>query len=41
MSSFLQRSGYKCIGPKEFYSNKYSTNSSKGCILKVYLEYPK
>ena len=41
MSKFFPTSGFKWIDPKEFDLNKYTTNSSKGCILKVYLEYPK
>ena len=27
------------LHPKEFDSNKYSSNSSKGCVLEVDLEY--
>ena len=41
MSKFLPRSGFKWIDPKEFGLNKYTSNSSKGCVLKVDLEYPK
>ena len=41
ISKFLPTSGFKGIDPKEFDSNKYSSNSSKGCISKVDLEYPK
>ena len=41
MSKFLPRSGFKWIDPKEFDLNKYTSNSSKGCVLKVDLEYPK
>ena len=33
--------GFKCIDPKEFDLNKYSSNSSKECVLEVDLEYPK
>ena len=29
------------IDPKQFDLNKYTSNSSKGCVLVVYLEYPK
>ena len=29
------------MGPKEFHLNKYTSNSSKGCVLKVNLECPK
>ena len=31
----------KWIDTKEFHLNKYSSNNSKGCVLKVDLEYPK
>ena len=41
MSKFLPTSGFKWIDPKEFDLNKYTNNSSKGCFLKVDLEYPK
>ena len=41
MSKFLPRSGFKWIDPKEFTLNKYTNNSSKGCVLEVDLEYPK
>ena len=41
MSKFLPTSGFKWIDPKEFHLNKYTNNSSKGCFLKVDLEYPK
>ena len=40
-SKFLPTRGFKWIDPKEFDSNKYSNNSSKGCVLKVDLEYCK
>ena len=29
------------VNPKEFDLNKYTNNSSKGCVLEVDLEYPK
>ena len=29
------------IDPKEFDQNKYTSNSLKGCVLEVDLEYPK
>ena len=29
------------VNPKEFDWNKYTNNSSKGCVLEVDLEYPK
>ena len=41
ISKFLPTNGSKQIDPKEFDSNKYTSNSSKGCDLKVDLEYPK
>ena len=40
-SKFLPTNGFKWIDPKEFDSNKYSSNSAKGCVLEVDLEYPK
>ena len=39
MSKFLPTSAFKWIDLKEF--NKYTSNSSKGCILEVDLEYSK
>ena len=41
MSKFLPRSRLKWIDPKEFDLNKYTSNSSKACILEVDLEYRK
>ena len=41
MSKFLPTSDFKCMDPKEFDLNKYNSNSSKGCVLEVDLEYPK
>ena len=41
MSTFLQTSGFKWMDPKEFDSNKYTSNSSKGCVLEVDFEYSK
>ena len=41
MSTFLPTSGFKRIDTKEFDLNKYPSNSSKGCVLEVDLEYPK
>ena len=38
MSKFLPTSGFKWIDPEEFDWNKYNSNSSKGCVLKVDLE---
>ena len=41
MSKFLQASGFKWIDLKELDLNKYTKNSSKGCVLEVDLEYSK
>ena len=41
MSKFLPTSGFKWIDPKEFTLNKYISNSSRGCVLKINLEYHK
>ena len=41
MSEFLPRSGFKCADPKKFNLNKYTSNSLKGCVLEVDLEYTK
>ena len=41
MSKVFPTSGFKWIDPKEFDLNKYTSNISKGCVLKVDLEYPK
>ena len=41
MFKFLPTSGFKRKDPKEFELNKYTENSSKGCALKVDVEYPK
>ena len=41
MTKFLPTSGFKWLNPKEFDLNQYISNGSKGCILKVDLEYPK
>ena len=41
MSKFLPISGFKWTVRKEFYLNKYTSNSSKGCLFEVDLEYPK
>ena len=40
MSKFLPRTSFKWIDPKKFDLNKYTSNSSKGCVLEVDLEYP-
>ena len=41
MFKFLPTSGFKWIDPKEFDLNKYTSSSSKGCVLEGDLEYPK
>ena len=41
ISKFLPTSGFKWSDPKKFDLNKYPSNSSKGCVLVVDLEYPK
>ena len=41
MSKILPTSGFKLTDPKEFDLNKYTSNSSKGCLLEDDLEYPK
>ena len=41
MSKFLPTSGFNWIDPKEFDLNKYNSNSSKGCVFEVDLEYSK
>ena len=41
MPKFLPTTGLKWLDPKEFQLNKYTSNTSKGCILGVDLEYPK
>ena len=41
MPKFLPTSGFKWVDPKEFDLNKYTSNSSKGCVFEVDLEYPK
>ena len=38
---FLPTRGFKWVHPKEFDLNKYTSNTSKECVLKVNLEYPK
>ena len=40
MSKFLQTSGFRWIDSKEFDLNKYTSNSLKGCVLEVEVEYP-
>ena len=41
MSKFLPTSELKWIDPKEFDLKKYISNSLKGNVLEVDLEYPK
>ena len=41
ISKFLPTSGFKWIDTEEFNLNKYTRNSSKGCVLEVDLKYPK
>ena len=41
MYQFLPTSGFKQIDPKEFDLNKYTSNSSKGYVLKVGIKYHK
>ena len=41
MYKFLPTWRYKWIYPKEFDLKKYTSISSKGCVLEVDLEYPK
>ena len=40
MSKFLSTGEFLCSDLKEFHLNKYSSNSSKGCISEIDLEYP-
>ena len=39
--SFLPTSGFKWIDPKQCDLTKYTSNTSKGCVLKVDFDYPK
>ena len=41
MPKFLRTSGFKWIDPKELGLNKYTINSSKGCVVEDDLQYPK
>ena len=41
ISKFLPTSDFKWIDPKDFDSNKYSSDSSTDCVLEVLLEYSK
>ena len=41
MCKFLPTCRFKWVNHKKFDSDKYSSNSSSGCVLEVDLEYPK
>ena len=41
LSTFFPTGGFTWIDPKELDLNKDTSNSSKRCVLKVDLEYPK
>ena len=41
MPKLLPTNGFKLIDPKELDLNKYTSNSSIGCVLEVDLEYSK
>ena len=41
MSKFSPTSGFKWVDLKELDLNRYSSNSSKRCILEVDCKYPK
>ena len=41
MFKFLPTTEFIWIDPRKFDLNKYTRNSSKGCILEFDLEYPK
>ena len=41
MFKFVPTSGIKWTDPKAFDFNKYTSNSSEGCVIAVDLEYPK
>ena len=41
MPKILPARALKWMDPKEFDLNKYTSNSSKGCVLEINLEYPK
>ena len=41
MYKFLSASGFTWMDPKDFDSNRYNSQSLKGCVLEVDLEYPK
>ena len=41
MFTFIPTCEFKLIDPKEFDLNKYTSNSSKFCVLEIDLEYLK
>ena len=41
MSKFLLTSVFKLMDPKEFDLNKYTSNTSRGCVPEGDLEYPR
>ena len=41
ISKYLSTSKMEWTDPKNFNSNKYSSNSSKGCVIEIYVEYAK
>ena len=41
LSKFIPAGEFKRINPTKFDLHKYRSNSSKGCVLDVDLEYPK
>ena len=41
MSKFLPTSDFKWIHTKDFGLNKYTSNSSKGCVIEADPEFPK
>ena len=41
MLKFLPTNGFKRLHPNEIDVNKYTRSSSKGCVPKVDLEYPR
>ena len=41
ISKYFPTIGFKWTDPKDFHSNKYSSNCWKGCVLEVDLDYRK
>ena len=41
LCKFFTNGGFKWIDPEMLDLNKYTSNSSKGCVLEVDLEYSK